>query len=131
MRVIVKSGKRKMKIDIDNALEEQIHRIARKYMLTEKKVLAYLLDYEFEKLLPQGNEEEIKKELEPLLDEMFALEGKWAAIRYRAYTYMKENKGIAITLSGFLGQNRNLKNMLHLPRNLEEIEEVVDYYLWL
>ena len=131
MRVIIKSEKKKMKLDISGALEEKIHKIARKYMLSEKKIVAYLLDYEIEKLSPQGNEEKIREELEPLLDEMFSLEGKWAAIRYRAYAYMKENKGIAITLSGFLGQNRNLKNILHLSYNLEEMEKVVDYYLWL
>jgi NhaP-type Na+/H+ and K+/H+ antiporter len=73
----------------------------------------------------------INDEINNILEEMFVLERKWAGLRYKAYSYIKENRAIAIKLAGYLAKNKNIRHMMGMKREHQGIEKIVDKYLWM
>ncbi len=132
MELVLKAGKLKRKrFKLGKHTERLIKEISQRYSIPEERIVLNALEGH---RIKKDEDEELKvlrDEIDSLLEEMFALEGKWASIRYRSHTYVKENRGLAIILSGYLGENKSLRNFIKKERAHRDMEEVVDYYLWL
>ncbi len=132
MEILVKGGfLRKKKFKLEKYTAKLIEELSRKYKIPPEKLI--LMALKEEKLERERNErmKELQEKISSLLDEMFQLEGKWASIRYKSYTYAKENRTLAIILTGHLSENRSLRRILKKKNAHKDIEELVNYYLWL
>jgi hypothetical protein len=132
MDIMLKAGRlRKKKFKVNKHTENLIKEVSSKYNIPEDKVVLLALQ-EYKANKKEGDEiEKLRRDIDALLEEMFSLEGKWASIRYKSHTLMKENRGLAIILSGYLGENKSLRNLMKKKNIHEDIEKVVDYYLWM
>ncbi len=61
---------------------------------------------------------------------MFIIEGEWSSIRYRAHTLAKDNKMLAVVLTGLLSQNKTLRKQLGLEVKYDELRKLTEYYLF-
>ncbi len=132
MDLLLKAGKlKKKKFKLNKHTEKLMKEISTSYNIPEEKVVSLALQEYREKKKDSEEMENLRKEIDFLLQEMFTLEGKWASIRYRSHTYVKENRSLAIILAGYLGENKSIRNLMKKKGAHRDIEEVVDYYLWL
>jgi len=132
MEVLLKAGKlKKKKFKLNKHTEKLIKEVSTNYNIPEDKVVLLALQGYKEKRNRSKDIEELRNEIDALLQEMFTLEGKWASIRYKSHTYVKENRSLAIILAGYLGENKSIRNLMKKKRAHKDIEKVVDYYLWL
>ncbi len=132
MKIIIKSGilrRRKFTINDNNQL--LIQKISKEYGLSEEYVVRMTI--EGRKLQPSKNArkiENLRKEIDELNRRMFILEGEWSALRYKAHTLAKDNKTLALVLTGLLSQNRTLRRQLGLKKEYDELRKLVDYYIF-
>ncbi len=132
MEITFRAGKlKRKKFRIDKRTSALIREVSSIYNLPEEEVVLKALTERWEKESKNERVETLRNEIDALLAEMFELEGKWASVRYRSHTYVKENRGLAIVLAGKLGENKSLRNLLKKKRAHDDIRKVVDFYLWL
>ena len=134
MDIVVRYGRKKMKIPLSSTISGRIEEISQKYDKSPIDILNMMLNSKFEDhSLPSvaGEIEEHKKELEKILKYTFMLESKYAALKYETHTYVKENKALAITLSGLVSENKSLRRRMKLPlQDLKKVEKLIDEYLF-
>ena len=132
MEILLKTkGGRKKKCRIYTNNVEEIEYLSKKLGISKEKVLE---DVILGNRVDENDSEEIAKlndEINGLLQEMFILERKWAGMRYKAYSYMKENRAVAISLAGYLAKNKNIRNLMNMKREHKDMEKIVDKYLWM
>ncbi|NPA74587.1 MAG: hypothetical protein GXO25_00715 [Euryarchaeota archaeon] len=130
--VQIRSGllrKKHFKLDEDNS--KLLKEIAEKYGLPEEKVLSYALGNETPEIKGDKKRvEELRKEVDSLLQDMFSVEGKWSAIRYKSHTLSKDVKMLSVVLIGQLSQNRTLRRQLKKEPKYEELRKKAEYYLF-
>ncbi len=131
--IVLRAGSiKKKKFNIEGEAEKLIQKLSKRYGMPPEELIHLAFNQNF--VSPHEDTEKIKalrREINNILSEIFVLESKWAAIRYRAYTIAKENKSLAITLTGHLGENKTLRRILKRKKEYREVQELVDYYLWL
>ncbi|EDY36306.1 hypothetical protein ABOONEI_2293 [Aciduliprofundum boonei T469] len=132
MEILLKTkGGRKKKRRIYSNNVEEIEYLSKKLGISKEKVLE---DVILGNRVDENDSEEIAKlndEINVLLQEMFILERKWAGMRYKAYSYIKENRAVAISLAGHLANNKNIRNLMNMKREHKDMEKIVDKYLWM
>ncbi|ADD08439.1 hypothetical protein [Candidatus Aciduliprofundum boonei] len=132
MEILLKTkGGRKKKCRIYTNNVGEIEYLSKKLGISKEKVLE---DVILGNRVDDDDSEEIAKlndEINGLLQEMFILERKWAGMRYKAYSYMKENRAVAISLAGYLAKNKNIRNLMNMKREHKDMEKIVDKYLWM
>lgn len=132
MEILLKTkGGRKKKCRIYSNNVEEIVYLSKKLGISKEKVLE---DVILGNRVDENDNEEIAKlndEINVLLQEMFILERKWAGMRYKAYSYIKENRAVAISLAGHLANNKNIRNLMNMKREHKDMEKIVDKYLWM
>ncbi len=132
MEILLRTkGGRKKKCRIYSNNMEEIEYLSKKLGISKEKVLE---DVILGNRVDENDSEEIAKlndEINGLLQEMFILERKWAGMRYKAYSYIKENRAVAISLAGYLAKNKNIRNLMNMKREHKDMEKIVDKYLWM
>lgn len=132
MEILLKTkGGRKKKCRIYTNNVGEIEYLSKKLGISKEKVLE---DVILGNRVDENDSEEIAKlndEINVLLQEMFILERKWAGMRYKAYSYIKENRAVAISLAGHLANNKNIRNLMNMKREHKDMEKIVDKYLWM
>ena len=132
MEILLRTkGGRKKKCRIYSNNVEEIEYLSKKLGISKEKVLE---DVILGNRVDENDSEEIAKlndEINGLLQEMFILERKWAGMRYKAYSYIKENRAVAISLAGHLAKNKNIRNLMNMKREHKDMEKIVDKYLWM
>ena len=132
MEILLRTkGGRKKKCRIYSNNVEEIVYLSKKLGISKEKVLE---DVILGNRVDENDNEEIAKlndEINGLLQEMFILERKWAGMRYKAYSYIKENRAVAISLAGHLAKNKNIRNLMNMKREHKDMEKIVDKYLWM
>ncbi len=132
MEILLRTkGGRKKKCRIYSNNMEEIEYLSKKLGISKEKVLE---DVILGNRVDENDSEEIAKlndEINGLLQEMFILERKWAGMRYKAYSYIKENRAVAISLAGYLAKNKNIRNLMNMKRGHKDMEKIVDKYLWM
>ncbi len=132
MEILLRTkGGRKKKCRIYSNNVEEIEYLSKKLGISKEKVLE---DVILGNRVDENDSEEIAKlndEINGLLQEMFILERKWAGMRYKAYSYIKENRAVAISLAGYLAKNKNIRNLMNMKREHKDMEKIVDKYLWM
>ncbi len=132
MEILLRTkGGRKKKCRIYSNNMEEIEYLSKKLGISKEKVLE---DVILGNRVDENDSEEIAKlndEINELLQEMFILERKWAGMRYKAYSYIKENRAVAISLAGYLAKNKNIRNLMNMKREHKDMEKIVDKYLWM
>ncbi len=132
MEVLLKAGRlKKKKFKLNKHTENIIKEVSTRYNIPPEKVILLALEGYREKKKSGEEIEKLREDIDKLLEEMFSLEGKWASIRYKSHTLMKENRGLAIILSGYLGENKSLRNLMKKKNEHKDMEKVIDYYLWM
>ncbi len=132
MEVIISSNffnKRKFRIYSNNV--EEIEYISRKLKIPKERVVSKAILSHKVKDNHSDELHRLQGEIDELLKEMFRLESIWAGLRYRAYLYIKENRGYAISLAGVLARNKNIRHLMKIEDDHTEISELVDRYLWM
>ena len=132
MEITIKSGfLRKRKFAVRSETLSIVKKLAVEYGLSEEDIIRMAIKNE--EVHPSGDPDEIKKlrdEIDKLNKRMFVLEGEWSAIKYKAHTLARDNKTLAVVLTGLLSQNKTLRRQLGLKREYDELRELTDYYLF-
>ncbi len=130
MELMIKNGWKKIKINFSDYTEKRLIEFSKKYGMELDSLLKILINKKF-KNFECEEKKDIEKEIDSLKQMMFSIETKWASLRYEAHTYVKDNRKLAITLQGYINENRRLHALLKSPAKIKEIEEIANYYLWL
>ncbi len=130
MELIIKNRWKKIKIKFSDYMEKRLIEFSKKYGMEMDSLLKILIDKKF-KNFECEEEKDIEKEINSLKQVMFSVETKWSSLRYEAHTYLKDNRKLAITLQGYINENKRLHTLLKSPVEIKEIEEIANYYLWL
>ena len=131
MEIILRSSVKKKKFRIYSNNVEEIEYIARRYKIPEERLIYEAMLGRKVKDNHSDELDKLNREINTLLKEMFRMESEWAGLRYRAYLYIKENRGYAISLAGVLARNKNLRHLMKIEGKHNEISELVDKYLWM
>jgi predicted nuclease with TOPRIM domain len=130
--IIIRSGAlRKKHFELSKDNEKLLKKISKRYGFSEKEILEYALGEKSPEIV--GNKERIeqlREEIDRLLQDMFSAEGKWSAIRYQSHTLSKEVKSLAVALIGELSQNRTLRRQLKKEKKYDELRELAEHYLF-
>jgi len=134
MKVVVRArgSWRKVSFKVPDEVWERIEELCRRHgFRTEEALRIILLDGYLDGPVPSEAElEELKKRIDELEEELYALEGRWSPLRFKMYYSALDNQNLAIQVSGMIAENRRLRKMLGLPqRDFSRAEELIRYYM--
>ncbi|MDV3103350.1 hypothetical protein [Thermococcus waiotapuensis] len=130
MKLIIRpeEGFGKIKVELDEGLEREILRLARRYGFSPEKVIEIALTGEFRG--PKGDVDGLEERARELEKRVWELEMEYAPLRYRAYGVSEDNKILAIELSGLIAENNQLRRFLGLHPNRDpELRKLISYYM--
>ncbi len=130
--VTITAGKlRKRKFKLSEENENIIKELAEKYGLSAEEIMKHALNDDAPMITENVEElNKLREEINALLRDMFIIEGKWSAIRYKSHTLTKDVKSLAVALIGELNQNRMLRKQLKKEKKYDELRKKAEYYLF-